>query len=129
MPVSLPLSEDRRPRKLTYIAGPMRGYPKFNFEAFFDAEDSLNRLGWECLNPARMDLQANPDIKDPDLLPTGKMWEYVERDVHALNTIAKAVAEEGVQGAVHFLPGWHKSKGATAEHAVAQWLKLECIYL
>lgn len=129
MPVSLPLSEDRRPRKLTYIAGPMRGYPKFNFEAFYDAEKSLSCLGWECLNPARMDMEQHPTVTDPDKLPLAPMWSYVKRDIDTLVFLAQTGSTTDARVAVHFLPDWHKSKGATAEHAVAQWLKLECIYL
>lgn len=128
MPVSLPLSGAKKPRKLTYIAGPMRGYPKFNFEAFYDAEQTLSTLGWTCLNPARMDMEADPHIKDPDLLPVHDMTVYVERDVNALISLVRK-AQEGFTVAVHFLPGWNKSTGARAEHAVAEWLKIERIYL
>lgn len=110
-------------RRRTYIAGPMRGYQKLNFEAFYDAEDSLRRLGWDCLNPARMDMEANPSVSDPDKLPLRPMSWYVERDVAALCTLDPG------NDAVHFLPDWHKSRGARAEHAVAEWLGLERIYL
>jgi len=116
--------------KITYLAGPMRGYPKFNFEAFYDLEDSLSGLGWKCLNPARMDMEQFPGVSDPDKLPSQPMEAYVERDMNALLMIKRMVTKgEATQGAVHFLPGWHKSVGAKAEHAIAEWLGLELIYL
>lgn len=114
--------------KVTYLAGPMRGYPKFNFPAFFDAEEALQRLKWTVANPARLDMEAHPEISDPEKLPVNAMWEYVERDVLALTNLAR-ISGPDCKVAVHFLEGWHKSKGARAEHAIAEWLGLERIYL
>lgn len=115
--------------KITYIAGPMRGYPNQNIEAFYSAEQALKMLGWLCLNPARMDAEAHPNVK-PEDLPKLPIYQYVERDLGALVDIAMAAhRDKSVRGAVHFLPGWHLSVGAKAEHAVAEWLGLERIYL
>lgn len=36
-----------------YIAGPMTGYPDFNYPAFFAAQDALIGVGHEPINPAR----------------------------------------------------------------------------
>lgn len=106
-------------RWVTYIAGPMKGYEDFNFAAFFSAEKTLSAMGWEVVNPARMDKESP--------LPNEEAWRYVERDILALVQIARDTVKG--RGAVHFLPGWHLSTGALAEWAVARWLGLERIYL
>ena len=42
--------------KHIYIAGPMRGYPEFNFPAFYAAEERLRARGHAVFNPARRDV-------------------------------------------------------------------------
>jgi len=115
----------QKQEKWTYIAGPMRGYPQFNFPAFFDAEESLARLGWKSKNPARMDLEQDATAATSFVHP---VEVYVKRDIEAL-LFLKQMERVGHKVAVHFLEGWHKSKGARAEHAVAEWLEIERIYL
>jgi hypothetical protein len=41
--------------KSIYIAGPMTGYPNFNFQAFHDAAAKWKALGWKVWNPAEKD--------------------------------------------------------------------------
>lgn len=36
-----------------YIAGPMSGYPEYNYPAFHEAEAALTVAGYRVLNPAR----------------------------------------------------------------------------
>ena len=102
--------------KTIYIAGPMRGYPRYNFDAFYEAEEALC-LEYHTINPARMD-EAHGFNPDRDEVTPGMMSEFFDRDIAAIKR-ADAIA---------LLPGWIKSKGATAEAHIARWLGKE-IYL
>ena len=95
--------------EVTYIAGPMRGLPNDNWEAFFDAEESLTSLGYVCLNPARMDQEMG-------FVPLN---ETIHRDLNAVL----------LSDSIHLLPGWNKSVGAIAEKAVAEWAGKRICYL
>lgn len=80
--------------KTIYISGPMTGLPDLNFPAFHDAAQQLRRLGFQVVNPA----EINPDAN--------MSWEQCMRaDIKALcdcDTIA-------------LLDGWEASKGAHLE--------------
>lgn len=97
-----------------YLAGPMRGYPRFNFDAFETAYLDLTYRGHDVTSPHRMDLNEgfDPDVADPESIPPQFVEECVRRDVEAI------IQNEGVI----FLPGWHVSDGAKAEWHIAQWL-------
>ena len=63
-----------------YIAGPMRGYPKLNHEAFDKAEKTLeSKLVYSHVNPAKIDrefgLTGDVDMTKEELK------EALERDV------------------------------------------------
>jgi hypothetical protein len=103
-----------------YVAGPMRGLPQLNFPAFYLAEGVFRSMGYEVLNPARMDDEKQVTTKD-DVPEKGgpagnEAWrEMVRRDLDAV-LVADAIA---------LLKGWDRgSRGATAEAAVARWLNL-----
>jgi hypothetical protein len=105
----------------TYLAGPMRGCPRFNFPAFDAAATDLRASGIEVISPAEIDRRdgfepaALPDDWDWRILPDGfDLRLAVKRDIEALVTC----------DAIHLLPGWQDSKGARAERAVAEWLGL-----
>lgn len=117
-----------KPIRSTYIAGPMRGVPRLNFPAFYEAEEGLRSLGYTVLNPARMDILRDPglyhrldSLSIPDGLPADK--EIIDRDVQAILTLVPGRDD------IHMLPGWQKSKGACAEKALAEWIGLEVKYL
>ena len=94
-----------------YLAGPMRGIPKWNFPAF-DAEAArLRELGHVVFNPADMDRDAGFD-ESCGVLPEGFMREAFERDIEAIKEC----------DAIVVLPGWLNSTGALAECGVARWL-------
>lgn len=98
-----------------YIAGPMRGYPKFNFPAFDAARDAWLAKGWKVISPADLDREIDgfdPESPTQEVQP---MAYYMRRDIEALLECT----------AVAFLPGWRKSQGATLEHTVAVALGLE----
>lgn len=94
--------------KRVYIAGPMRGIPSFNFPAFYAAEERLVALGWDVVNPARMDQTL--DGFDPTKDPAGAESFYMRRDLPAV----------ALGDAIAMLPGWERSSGATKEIAVAR---------
>ena len=97
-----------------YIAGPMRGKPRFNFDAFDRAAARLAAHGYDAINPADMDrsLGLNPerDEATPDFLR-----KAAHRDAKALVNDADGVA---------LLPGWQQSIGAMRELVLAEMMDL-----
>lgn len=89
-----------------YLAGPMRGYPNFNFEAFAEAAFNLRLAGHTVWSPAEHDL-ANGF--DPSTDECGPLREYMKIDLPVVLEC----------GAVVLLPGWEASAGATLEYQVA----------
>jgi hypothetical protein len=87
-----------------YIAGPMTGYPEFNYPAFYAAETALRKAGFDTLNPARSEGREGC-----------KSWlDYMRaglRDVADCDGVA-------------LLPGWEDSRGAALEAHVARSLDL-----
>lgn len=104
-----------------YLAGPMSGYPAFNFPAFRAATEQLRKLGWEVVSPAEEDHKSSVGViaeasknGDPKDLP--ETWgQILARDVQLL-------ADTGIQGIV-FLPGWTDSRGARLEATVGMLQK------
>lgn len=98
-----------------YIAGPMRGYPGFNFPAFDKAAEELRAKGCEVFNPADRDREEGFD-------PTGLMGCTQELEAHNFNLRAALACDTSYicLEATHIfmLPGWAKSTGATAERAL-----------
>lgn len=98
---------------IIYIAGPMRGYFQYNFQAFMDAELVLIENGHACLNPAQADLDRgfDPNTPEEDLTP-----EFLRT---AMEWDVKAVLQSD---GIVLLPGWEESKGANVEKALAEWI-------
>lgn len=107
--------------KKIYIAGPMSGYPEFNFPKFFLTEKQLTREGWHVFNPAN---KSNEEAVTKDasfgegdgaaLVKSG--WSF--RDAYKWDTDRVISAD-----AIYMLKGWEASPGATGEHAVAVAMK------
>ena len=102
----------------TYIAGPMRRIPLYNFPAFDAAAADLRSQGITVISPAELDRQNGfdplslPDDWDWATLPDHfSLDAAIKRDIDALSRV----------DAIHLLPGWQQSKGAQAERAVALW--------
>lgn len=102
-----------------YLAGPMRGYQSFNFKAFDEAKENLERYGYEVFSPADFDREVGFDpIKDPVLtLDDFDQQAAFDRDVEAIKKCDILV----------LLPGHEKSIGATAEKHIAYWLGKEVL--
>lgn len=104
-----------------YIAGPMTGYPQFNFPAFEEAARTLRALGIKVISPAEMDEELG--IADAAKASTtgqldaagkigGNTWgDLLARDV-------KIIADQVKDGVV-VLQHWERSKGAKLEVTVA----------
>ena len=93
-----------------YLAGPMRGYPEFNFPAFHAAAARLRLAAIEVSSPAEHDVQGGFD-------PTGSDEDFDLRAALRWD-LEQVMAVEMVV----VLPGWEKSKGAKAEVALAEAL-------
>lgn len=106
---------------MVYLAGPMRGYPEFNFPLFFEVEEALKQQqGWEVLSPARMDRQLGFDPKnlkgtEQELAFLGfDLGDAMRRDLNAITQC----------DGICLLPGWEKSRGARVEAQVANEINL-----
>jgi len=97
------------PPTRVYLAGPMRGRPAFNADAFERAREDLRTVGFEVWCPAEQDVVHGFDPRDPDaVVPT--LGECMDRDIPALVEC----------DAVVLLPGWRVSEGCAIEAAVAR---------
>lgn len=112
-----------------YIAGPMRGYPQFNFPAFFTAESQLTSLGHEVFNPARADndkfgVDVGALSPEGDEAKLGAQTGFTVRD--ALNRDMEWITKHA--DGIYMLKGWEKSAGAFAEWAMARGIGIEIFY-
>lgn len=112
----------------TYVAGPMRGHPRCNYDAFAQVtrylRDTLPHpfdLD-QVINPAEEDEKHGTDFStlgncdDASLADQDfDMREVALRDIRLISTCTHLV----------LLPGWEGSKGARAERAFAEWLGLK----
>lgn len=95
-----------------YVAGPMRGYDLFNFPAFDAAAAQLRAAGYEVRTPAESDREQVGFDPTANSLDGFDMADAVRRDVELI------LWADGVA----LLDGWERSRGATAEAAIAAWI-------
>ncbi len=111
-----------------YLAGPMAGFPAFNYPMFHRYAAGLRGLGHFVFNPAERDERNGVDIsrnnKTGDIKQAEaegfSLREAMAEDTAFLCTDAEAIA---------MIPGWERSMGAYAEWALARALGLPVIYL
>lgn len=96
-----------------YVAGPMRGYPLWNFPAFDAASADLRSWGFEVVSPAELDRAIGFD-EHTGVLPDGFVEGALRRDIEALLEVDGVV----------LLPGWRASSGVAIELTVARALGL-----
>lgn len=103
-----------------YLAGPMRGYPQYNFPAFFEAAQALREAGYDVWSPAEHDAEAGFKWDDKtgveDLDGEFDLKAALAHDLKMVTEWADIVA---------LLPGWEESKGTRAELAAAAALGKE----
>ena len=93
--------------KTLYIAGPMSGYPNFNYPAFHAAENMLIENGYAVLSPA-------PEKVIPDT------WD---------NYLRASIRQVLDASGVACLPGWEMSPGARLEVDIAHKLRIPVLPL
>jgi hypothetical protein len=118
------------PKVKIYLAGPMRGYPEFNFPAFHAAAAKLRAEGHFVFSPAEKDNERHgTDISKGNLAGC----EATAAKEHGFNLREALGIDLGWicsdADAIALLPGWEASKGAKAELAAAEALSLEKIIL
>ena len=104
---------------IVYISGPMTGIQEFNRPAFFLMERTLLERFKTCttLNPARItDKHIATSLRF--LKEEEKYREYMKHDIELVFSAT----------AIMLLKGWHNSKGANAELALAKALNLLIVY-
>lgn len=104
-----------------YIAGPMSGYPEFNFPAFFAAQEKLEKEGWVVFNPANKEDEAV--LVNSGAMATGDSKAAISGgfDFRSAYTwdLTKVVEADGI----YMLKGWEQSPGARGEFAAACAMK------
>jgi hypothetical protein len=109
-----------------YVAGPMQGYPDFNFPAFAFATNVLRSEGHFVFSPAERDLERDAQAV---VSATGDLKEAESKGFslrEALYDDTKFICKEAT--AIYMLRGWENSKGAQAEWALARALSLKIWY-
>lgn len=91
-----------------YIAGPMRGYPLYNFPAFDAGAEFLRSYGHDVLSPADLDRAVGFDPATAEISDE----EYEAAMARDLAAIAKCHG-------IYLLRGWERSHGARREVARA----------
>jgi uncharacterized protein DUF4406 len=112
-----------------YLAGPMRGYPFFNFPAFHEAAAVLRNQGHTIFSPAERDEAINGE-DFAKRFPTGSNDDAAAQGFDlraALCDDLTWVCREA--DGIALLPGWEKSRGARAEKATAEALDLKVFFL
>jgi hypothetical protein len=108
----------------------MRTIPKLNFPAFHAAAAKLRAEGHYVFSPAESDIERHGvDISIGNV----EGCEHRAAREHGFN-LREALGEDlawicAEAEGIALLPGWQKSRGATAERAVAIALGLEVIEL
>lgn len=94
-----------------YIAGPMRGYPRYNFDMFGLVTRKLRLEAFKVVSPHEHDLEMglDPDKKLTEAEETEFLKGAFSWDVQAIR-LGKGIV---------LLPGWEKSGGARCEATIA----------
>lgn len=99
---------------IVYIAGPMKGFPNLNFDAFKAAKERIEQVPdvQQVWCPASV---AEVVGNNHDLM------FYIRLDLNLVMSLDKD------KDLMVLLPGWENSTGAQAERHVAQWMGVTTI--
>lgn len=96
---------------MLYVAGPMSGYPRWNFDAFDEATAQLRAAGHSVYSPAEIERKGGFDPDAPvDAFTQEDREAAMKRDLDFVLFV----------DALALLPGWEDSAGAGLEVAVAK---------
>ena len=116
-------------RNKIYIAGPMRGYPNWNYQAFSDAESHLKKLGWcNVVNPSTLDdnYEDTKGLGAPEDFDPYKNESHQDANRRIMKRDVDVICDDCI--AIYMLRGWESSKGACAEFYLAASIGLEIHY-
>lgn len=109
----------KRKQVQVYLAGPMRNYEEFNFPAFHEATVKLRAKGYIVHSPAEEEMNAGFNPKT-GLYPEGQHQRTIRENLRDdLSWICEYA------DLIVLLPGWERSKGATAEVYCAHSIGVE----
>jgi Domain of unknown function (DUF4406) len=103
-----------------YISGPMSGFDNCNFAAFDAAAERILRQNDTPVNPAAI-VRALGYDGGPELYLRDKEFFYKD-----IMNILSQVLQSCQQ--IYMLRGWERSKGARAEHALAEHFGVYILY-
>lgn len=113
-----------------YVSGPMRGYPRFNFDAFDAVRDYLESLGVHVFSPADNDRVVWPECERAKGFAEGVTG--LDNEAPAAYSFRSLLVWDiwaiGQSDAIVLLPGWEDSTGVAIELAAARALGLEVGY-
>lgn len=97
-----------------YLSGPMRGYPRFNYEAFLDAAQQLRKNHYEVVSPVEMDIEDGMDFTSDETIAA-----TVKRDLNGNpDQEYYLTRDKAIMATCHgmaLLPGWEHSTGCSIE--------------
>lgn len=96
-----------------YLAGPMSGYPAYNFTAFSEAAKLWAAWGYEVHTPFAANSRAWQRIHGRDFDPFNDVCDWGDPSLNEM--MVEDLADLCRSDAVAVLAGWEKSKGARAE--------------
>ena len=109
-----------------YIAGPMRGYANYNFDAFDAAYIRLVALGYAVINPADFDrvvYDVDQYLPDSFKLTLDEQERIIRRDIEIILSFRK---ERG--DILYCLSGWQTSVGTQVEIACAHFVGINVYF-
>lgn len=109
--------------KRIYLAGPMTGYPLYNFPAFDAAQRKWASAYWSVITPADLNRQLYMQRHGREFDPATDTAEWGDEVVHEM--FWRDLEAIKNTDAIAMLQGWRKSRGANIELSVARALNKE----